>query len=265
MNPQSATLAELGSELPSSERKRKCSLDILMPVYHEGESVSRVIDSLIASVQTEFQLIVCYDDDSDPTLAAVNRYKSRPDLNLVLAKNRGKGVLDALKSGIAASESGAIMIYVADDISNAHLVDRMFKEYARGADLVVGSRFIPGGCMRGCPPLKSLLVRMGAGSLNFLAGLPVKDPTNGVRIYSRQVFERIAIESTEGWAFNLELLLKCHALGLQIAEVPYQHYERVTGESKFRVFKWLPQYLRWYFYAFLLHLPTVKKSLRSSK
>lgn len=265
MNQQSATIAEQQRGQYRDKVQCKWALDIVMPVYHEGESVSRAIESLIASVQTEFRLIVCYDDDNDPTLTTVNRYQSRPELNLVLAKNKGKGVLDALKSGIAAVEAGAVMIYVADDVSNAHLVDRMFKEYARGADLVVGSRFIPGGCMRGCPPVKSFLVRSGATSLYYLAGLPIKDPTNGVRIYSRRVFEIIAIESTEGWAFNLELLIKCHALGMRIAEVPYQHYERVTGESKFRVFKWLPQYLRWYFYAFLLHLPSIRESLRRTK
>ncbi|MBX9686402.1 MAG: glycosyltransferase [Candidatus Obscuribacterales bacterium] len=235
------------------------TLDIIMPVYHEGEPVSRVLDSLIAAVQTPFRLVVCYDMDDDPTLTTIKRYEGRADLNLLYVKNQGRGVLDALRSGIRASNANAVMIYVADDISNAHLVDRMFKEYARGAELVVGSRFIPGGCMRGCPPLKSFLVRSGASTLYYLAGLPIKDPTNGVRIYDRRIFEELEIESSDGWAFNLELLIKCHALGYKIAEVPYQHFERVTGESKFRVFKWLPQYLRWYFLAFLLRLPMAKQ------
>ena len=254
----------LSKEFKAPVCRQSHTLDIVMPVFREGASISRVIDSLILSVKTTFRLIICYDTDEDPTLETINKYRGRRDLDLLLVKNRGKGVLEALQSGIAASSAQAIMIYVADDISNAHLVDRMFKEYLRGADLVVGSRFITGGCMRGCPPLKSFLVRCGAATLHFLAGLPIKDPTNGVRIYARRIFEELDIESPDGWAFNLELLIKCHALAYRIAEVPYQHYERVAGQSKFRVFKWLPQYLRWYFYAFVLRLPVARQLLRSA-
>ena len=60
----------------------------------------------------------------------------------------------------------------------------------------------------------------------------------------------IPIESTSGFAYSIELLVKCHRLGWKVGEVPVSWYERKAGQSRFRVLRWLPQYLRWFFYAF---------------
>ena len=82
------------------------------------------------------------------------------------------------------------------------------------------------------------------------ARLPVRDPSNGLRLFSRRVIEQIAVESTAGFCYSIELLVKCHRLGWPIGEVPFTWYERKVGQSRFRVMKWVPKYLRWYFYAF---------------
>ena len=60
----------------------------------------------------------------------------------------------------------------------------------------------------------------------------------------------LSYATTEGWYFSIELLVKTHRLRWKIGEVPSQWYERTAGQSRFRVFKWLPGYLRWYFYSF---------------
>lgn len=104
--------------------------------------------------------------------------------------------------------------------------------------------------MEGCPWLKALLARGSAFLLFHLAGVPTHDPSNGFRLFSRRVLETIPIESTVGFTYSLELLAKCHRLGWKISEVPVAWYERKSGTSRFRILKWLPHYLVWFFYCF---------------
>ena len=106
--------------------------------------------------------------------------------------------------------------------------------------------------MEGCPWLKAALVRTAAFTLHFFARLPTRDATNGLRMFSRRVISEVSIESTEGFVYSLELLVKAHRLGWPVGEVPAVWFERAKGQgaSRFRVLRWLPAYLRWYRYAF---------------
>lgn len=103
--------------------------------------------------------------------------------------------------------------------------------------------------MVGCPWPKSMLVRMAARFLRRVAAVPCHDPTNGFRFFSRRVVEQIPVETQSGFAYSLELLVKCHRLGWAIEEYPAEWLERQVGQSRFRVFRWAPSYLRWVAYA----------------
>jgi dolichol-phosphate mannosyltransferase len=126
----------------------------------------------------------------------------------------------------------------------------MAKLYWQGCDVVCASRFIPGGSMIGCRWYKAVPVRLVALTLHSLARLPAHDPTNALRLFSRRLLDRVRIESSEGFTYSIELLVKCHRLGWRIGEVPAQWFERREGASRFRVFNWAPAYLRWYLYAY---------------
>ena len=102
--------------------------------------------------------------------------------------------------------------------------------------------------MKGCPLLKSILVRTASITLYLLSSIPVQDASNGFRLFSRRLINEVTIESKIGFAYSLELLTKCNRLKLKISEVPAQWEERSEGSSRFKVFKWLPQYLNWYLY-----------------
>ena len=153
-------------------------------------------------------------------------------------------------SGFAASKAPFILMYPADDDYNAPLLDGMVAAARGGCDIVCASRFIPGGAMVGCPLIKAVLVRSANFTLRHVARLPTTDASNGFRMFSRRVIERIAVESDQGFCYSIELLVKAHRLGWTIAEVPVRWFERRHGESRFRVLRWLPAYLRWYGYAF---------------
>ena len=122
------------------------------------------------------------------------------------------------------------------------------KKFTEGNDIDVASRFIKGGSMKNCPIIKSILVRLASSSLYLLSSIPVRDASNGFRLFSRKLLELVNIESKVGFAYSLELLSKCNRLKFKIAEIPAQWEERSEGSSRFKIFSWLPQYLRWYFY-----------------
>jgi glycosyltransferase involved in cell wall biosynthesis len=225
-------------------------LDIIIPVFNEGENIIRVLDAFRSGVRTPFRVLICYDRDDDNTLPAVEAYPERSSLDILFVKNRSQGPHAAVMTGFEQSTAPYVLVYPADDTDNAGRIDQLVEQAERGCDVVVASRFIKGGCMVGAPRLKGFLVRAAAFTLHYGARLPVRDASNGLRLFSRRVIDEIAVESTSGFCYSIELLVKCHRLGWPIGEVPFVWYERKAGQSRFRVLKWVPKYLRWYFYAF---------------
>lgn len=226
-------------------------LDIVIPVYNEGRNILRVLGALARDIKTPARALICYDFDGDDTLPAVRgNPQAYSGLPVEFVRNHGRGAHAAIMSGFAASSAPYVLVYPADDDHNAANIDRMIAKAEQGCDIVCASRFMPGGSMVGCPWLKAMLVRSGAFTLRHVARLPTKDASNGLRLFSRRVVREIKIESTEGFCYSIELLVKVHRLGWPVGEVPSQWIERREGQSRFRVLKWLPAYLRWYAYAF---------------
>lgn len=225
------------------------SLDIIIPVYNEGEKIVEVLETLRRAVKTPFRVLIGYDHSDDNTLAALESL-SHDALEILLVKNRGSGAHGAVLTAFAASTAPAVLVFPADDTFNAGIVDTLVERFQRGCEIVVPSRFMPGGCMKGAPWLKAALVRIASFTLYHVADLPTHDATSGFRLFSRRLLDSIKIESSQGFTYSIELLVKCHRLGWKIEEIPARWFERLSGQSRFRVLKWLPAYLRWYAYAF---------------
>ena len=224
-------------------------LDIVIPVYNEGYNIIAVLEGLRAAVRTPFHVLICYDRDDDDTLTALRHYEG-PQFPLTAVKNRGVGAHGAVLTGFAASSAPAVLMFPADDTVNGPILDRMYEKIRDGCEIVAASRFMPGGSMNGCPWVKAVLVRTAAFTLHYFARIPTHDPTNGFRMFSRRVLDQIEIESSRGFTYSLELLVKAHRMGWKIGEVPAVWNERTRGSSRFRVFRWAGAYLTWYFYAF---------------
>jgi len=223
-------------------------LDIVIPVYNEGAGILPVLDSL-RCVQTSMRVFICYDHDDDSTLKALQENPAA-GIPVNLLKNSGRGAHDAVVTGFGAATAPAVIVFPGDDVHNAAILDRMYAKFLQGCEIVAASRLMPGGRMEGCPLLKAVLLRSAAFTLHRLAKVPSHDATNGFRLFSRRTLEQIEIESSRGFTYSLELLVKAHRLGWKVGEVPAQWHERTQGRSRFRVLRWLPAYLRWYCYAF---------------
>ena len=226
-------------------------LDVIIPVYNEGANILPALESLIGAVKTPLRVLICYDSEDDNTLTAIRNNRDVLGVLVIeLVRNQGRGAHGAVLTGFAASVAPFVLVMMADDDYNAGIIDAMVAKAESGCDIVCATRFMLGGSMIGCPWFKAALVRTGNFTLRHLGRLPTRDATNGFRLFGRRVLDQIVIESDRGFCYSIELVAKCHRLHWRIGEVPAQWRERASGTSRFQVTKWLPAYLRWYFYAF---------------
>jgi hypothetical protein len=195
------------------------------------------------------ELIVVYDNDDDDTLPALARLS--PPFPARAVKNHfGRGALNAIKSGFREARCEATLVVMADLSDELSVVPRMYELIHQGYDVVCGSRYMEGGKQIGGPWLKGLLSRTAGLTLHWLAGLPTKDATNSFKMYRTAFLQKLQFESTGGFEIGMEAVVKAYAAGARIAEVPSTWADRVAGKSRFQLWRWLPSYLRWYFYAF---------------
>ena len=225
----------------------KVPLEIIIPVFNEGNKVVKLMELFQTNINIQFRVLFCYDLDNDDIFEHKEIFK-KFNFEIHLIKNPSRGPCAAIKEGFSKGNSDCVIVYPADDFLNFKILDQMYEKYLNGNHIVAASRFIKGGSMKGCPLIKSILVRGASFTLYYLSSIPIKDASNGFRLFSRQLLNEINIESKVGFAYSLELLAKCNRLNYNISEVPAKWEERSEGSSRFKVFKWLPQYLKWYIY-----------------
>ena len=224
-------------------------LSIVVPVYNEGEAVEPVLRALDAGVRTQHEIVVVYDFDGDTTVPVIARLAGEIRGLRALRNDLGRGVLNAMKAGIAGTSAPYVLISMADGSDEPHIVDSMVELARGGADVVAASRYMRGGHQIGGPLAKRLMSRGAGLSLHWIAGVATHDPTNNFKLYRRSFLEATPIESTAGFELALELTVKAALDGRRIAEVPTTWRDRTAGQSNFKLRKWLPHYLRWYFAA----------------
>ena len=223
---------------------------IVIPVFHEEASIARTLAEIREKVPLEHRALVVYDYDQDPTVPVVRELlPAYPNVELV-RNDIGRGVLNAIKKGFQvccqAEGDSAVVVVMADLSDDLAVVGRMYEMLRDGYDLVAGSRYCPGGAQHGGGLLKSRLSRLAGRSLATLTSIPTRDATNAFRMYRASFLRAVEVESEGGFELSIELTVKAWAYGFRVGEVPSVWTDREDGESKFRLFAWLPKYLRWY-------------------
>ncbi|HYR54411.1 MAG TPA: glycosyltransferase [Methylomirabilota bacterium] len=220
---------------------------MVVPVYNEGENVVPTLRGLMKEVHTRpLEVLVVHDFAEDTTVPVVKRLQSElPELHLH-RNELGRGVINALKSGLAAARAPYVLVTMGDGSDDPCDIDAMYALAQGGAEVVAGSRYMRGGHQIGGPLLKRTMSRVAGLSLHWLGGLPIHDATSNYRLYSKRLLQKVTIESTGGFELGLELTVKAYVLGMRVAEVPTTWSDRTAGESRFKLWKWLPRYLHWY-------------------
>ena len=226
------------------------ALSIVLPVYNEADNITPVLRALARAVRTSHEILIVYDFDEDTTVPVVRALAGEIPAARLVRNTRGRGVLAAMRAGIDASRGAFVLISMADGSDEPEVVDAMVALAQDGADVVAASRYMPGGRQLGGSRLKTLLSRAAGFTLHHIARLPIHDATSNFRLYRRSFLDSVSIESRSGFELALELTVKAHRAGRRITEVPTTWRDRTAGASRFRLRKWLPQYLRWYLLAF---------------
>lgn len=221
-----------------------------MPVFNEGANVARALAEIYRLVPIRKRVLVIYDFDEDDTLPVVRELApGYPGVEL-LKNGRGRGALNAMRSGLDAASADVVVVTMADLSDDIAVVPRMVGLIRdEGYDVVCASRYMRGGREIGGPFVKRILSRLAGVSLHRLTGIPTHDATNSFRAYRLAAIRRFEIESTGGFELAIELTVKAFAAGMRITELPATWRDRSDGASRFRLMAWLPHYLRWYAYA----------------
>jgi dolichol-phosphate mannosyltransferase len=226
-------------------------LRLIIPVYNEGANFPSLWEAIKSSIQSEFEAIVVYDFEEDDTVPLVRGIMEAGERRLRLLRNTvGVGVVGALRTAFQYVRKGPVLVVMADLSDDLTQVDQMLELYRKGHHLVAASRYTRGGRVLGGPWLKKNLSRLAGLTLHWFRGLPTSDATNAFKLYDATLLNEIEIESRGGFEINLEVTVKAFLGGYSIVEIPTTWRDRARGKSRFRLWTWLPRYLKWYGFAF---------------
>ena len=227
-------------------------LTIVIPVYNEGENIRTAVDLIKRDVAVRFRVLVVYDTEADTTVPVVKEMQEAMD-NVFSVRNKyGRGALNAIKTGLETADTKYVIVTMADLSDPPAVMNDMIRAAEeRNADVVCGSRYMAGGRQIGGPVIKGLMSRTAGLTLCWFAGVPTHDATNSFKLYRKSFLDEVTIESNGGFELGLELVVKAHLAGRVIMEVPTSWHDRAEGESHFKILAWLPNYLKWYFMAYL--------------
>jgi dolichol-phosphate mannosyltransferase len=221
-------------------------ISVVIPAKNETLSINKVISNLETTIEFDFEILIVVEDLNDPTIISISdEFKQNPKINIIINEHMS-GVAGSIKTGVEKSTGSVIVITMADSSDNVADINNMSKIILSGYDIVVASRYAPGGGSVNAPLLKSLLSRYAGVLLRLLTKVQTTDPTNAFKAYSRKFISRHSIESTSGFTIGLELIGKGVLEGALITEIPTIWTERNSGKSKFKIFKWFSSYVYWF-------------------
>lgn len=223
---------------------------IVVPALNEGEQIRVFLERLEESVELPVEVLIVVDTPTDSTLEGVSNYSASKLQIRGIVSTLPKGPANAIRHGISASLSDIVVITMADGSDDPRNIDDLIRLVERGCAVASASRYMAGGQQIGGPRFKKTLSKNASRALWLVLGIGTHDSTNSFKAYSKSFIDEVGIESDKGFEVGLELVAKAHRHGKMIAEVPTIWIDRMVGESNFQLRRWLPQYLRWFFYAF---------------
>jgi glycosyltransferase involved in cell wall biosynthesis len=225
-------------------------VSIVIPVYQEGEQILACLHRILREVTLSCEVLVVHDFPEDSTVPYVEKVaKDDPRVRAVL-NTYGRGPANAIRFGIDAAASPVAVVTMADGSDDPRQIDELARLVDRGVVVAAASRYMPGGQQVGGPRLKRMMSRWAGRSLHLFARAGTRDATNSFKAYSTEFVQSVGIESRTGFELGLELTAKATRLRLPVAELPTIWLDRQLGESRFDIARWLPGYLRWYFFAY---------------
>jgi dolichol-phosphate mannosyltransferase len=211
-----------------------------MPTYNEAENLDRIVravDSELERVCPEEHRILIVDDNSPDGTGTIADALAIELASVEVLHRPGKqGLGHAYLAGFAHALAGHAELVVEMDSDFSH-EPRYLEDLVRcadGADLVLGSRYVPGGGVRDWGLLRRLISRGGGLYARTILGISVRDLTGGFKCFRREVLEAIELGSvsSEGYTFQIELTYRALLAGFRVQEIPIVFHDRAAGSSK---------------------------------
>ena len=238
---------------------------IIIPAYRENETITPTLMRIAESILIPFECVVVIDEPDDKTIDYVKKFSELNPHFRFVANDLGKGPAFAIKKGFEIAEAPIAVVTMADGSDDPRLIDELVRLVERGVVIAAASRYMPGGQQIGAPKLKSGLSKLAGKTLYWFAGVGTHDATNSFKAYSVSFVRSVDIHSKQGFEIGLELVAKANRLGEKIAQLPTIWIERDSGNSNFKLIKWLPNYFAWYLFAFGRRRTLNELSLSSKK
>lgn len=213
---------------------------VVMPTYNEAENLDRIVravDAALGRIAPGAHRILIVDDNSpDGTGEIADALAAELDSVEVLHRTSKRGLGHAYLEGFGRALDGGAQLVVEMDADFSHeprYLEALVRS-AADADLVLGSRYVPGGGVRDWGLLRRLISRGGGFYARTILGIGVRDLTGGFKCFRREVLEAIELDSvrSEGYVFQIELTYRAILAGFRVREVPIIFQDRAAGSSK---------------------------------
>jgi len=210
---------------------------LCLPTYNERENLESMIRELAGALDTSTDRVLIIDDASpDGTGEIADHLASELPWVSVLHRERKEGIGPAYIAGFrwALAEGAELVLEMDCDFSHSPADVPRLIEAASDADLVLGSRYAPGGGTENWGLIRRFVSRGGCLYAQILLGLRVRDLTGGFKCFRRAALETIDLDalSAHGYAFQIETTYRVRRAGLRVVEVPITFVERRAGASK---------------------------------
>jgi dolichol-phosphate mannosyltransferase len=212
---------------------------VILPTYNERSNLEPLVSAIRAVLDQcapEHTILIVDDSSPDGTGELADRLASSDARVSVLHRGEKRGLGRAYLAGFrrALQEGAALVIEMDADFSHDPSYLPQMIEAARDADLVLGSRYVPGGGVRNWGPVRRLVSRGGCWYASTMLSADVRDLTGGFKCFRREVLESFELEyvRSQGYAFQVELTYRALMAGFRVKEIPIVFSERRDGESK---------------------------------
>jgi dolichol-phosphate mannosyltransferase len=214
---------------------------LILPTFNEAENIEAIVraaDAVLAAAAPEGHRILVVDDSSpDGTGELADRLAAELDAVEVLHRTQRQGLGPAYLAGFAHALAGGASHVMEMDSDFSHDpkdLARLLDATREGADLALGSRYVPGGGVTDWGLLRQFVSRGGSWYARVVLGLQVRDLTGGFKCFRREVLEAIDLPTvrSQGYAFQVELTYRAALNGFRVVEVPITFRDRQLGHSK---------------------------------
>ncbi len=210
------------------------SVTVTVPTYNELENLPHLVTQIVAH---GYRLLIVDDNSPDGTGRMADSFADDLELVSVLHRERKEGLGPAYAAGFdrALSEGAGIVVEMDADFSHDPAdLPRLVAAVEQGADLAIGSRYVPGGATPDWPLIRRLISKGGNLYARTMLGIPTRDATAGFRAFRADALRRLPYRRAEasGYGFQVEMAWRAHREGFAIVEVPITFRDRTRGKSK---------------------------------